>query len=264
MGIVRKLVMLAMMAVAATALAAPSAFAASASQHDGASFEPELPHTAPELQIREETSNFLCPAVTPAAGTVPSPHIASGGCKGHVRGNAIRFVGHLSTGAEFVVFTCDIEFEVRIDSTGQGWITHQELTDVTPLSCPRHPCPELPEPIEPAETKAWGISLREVGPVAPSATATLLLCLSQRDDEHGPQLHCELEVPFTETEAGVATNHRYHFNANPNDPVTGGIPCHSASRSSTEILGEFNTEMVNSFGGPEGGVAEHRIEINHT
>ena len=267
MRILRKLVLLAIMAIAATALAAPTAFGASASQHDGRSLEPQLPHTAPELQVREETSNVLCPAVTPAAGTVPSPTLTSGGCKAHVRGNAIRLIAHLPDGNEIQVSNCNVELELRIDSTGRGWITHQELVDVTMGSCTRHPCPQLPEPAEPAEAKAWGFSLRERGTVVPRETATVLFCLSASSDEHGPQSHCEVEVPFTETEGGVATNHRYHFDARRDDPITAGVSCHHSPQTEVprgEIFGEFNTEMVNSLAGPEGGVVEHRVEINHT
>ena len=269
MRIARKLVLLAIMAIAATALAAPSALAASASQHDSRSVEPQLPHTAPELQVREETSNVLCAAVNPAAGTVPSPTLTSGGCKAHVRGHNIRLIAHISGGIEVETFNCDWEFELRIDSTGRGWITHQEIVDSVegPAGgCFRHPCPQLPEPAEPAEAKAWGFSLRERGLVAPRETATVLLCLSPRDGEHGAQTHCELEIPFTETEAGLATNHRYHLNLNPADPVTGGIPCHHSPTEEfrAEFIGELNTEMVNSLAGAEGGVVEHRIEINHT
>ena len=239
--------LLAMMAIAAVALTAPSAFAASASQHDSRSVEPQLPHTAPELQVREETSNVLCAAVAPAAGTVPSPTVTSGGCKAHVRGHNIRLIAHVGGGVEVQVSSCNWEFEVRIDSTGRGWLTHQEFTDGEggAGACTRHPCPQLPEPAEPAESKAWGFSLRERGMIAPRETFTFIFCFSNRDDEHGSQTHCELEVPFTETEAGVATNHRYHFNANPADPVTGGIPCHHSPTTEeprAEFIGEFNAE----------------------
>ena len=263
----RKFVLLVVMAMAATALATPSAFAASASQHDSRSVEPQLPHTAPELQIREEPTSILCPAVAPAANTVPSPTVTTGGCRAHIRGNAIRLIAHIGGAVEVQVSNCTVEFELRVDSTGRGWITHQELTDFVAGSCTRHPCPQLPEPDEPAEAKAWGFSLRETGPVVPRETATVLLCQSSRDAEHGAQAHCEVEIPFTETSGGVPTNHRYHFSARPLDPVDGGIPCHHSPTTEeprAEILGEFNAENVSSPAGPEGGSGEHRVEINHT
>ena len=266
MRIVRKLVLLASMAIAATAFAAPSAFAATAPQGDGRSLEPQLPHSSPELQTRAEPGGLLCPAVSPAPGTNPAPHITAGGCKVHGRGNAIRLGAHISGGVEVQVSNCDVEVELRLNSTGGGWITHQELTDVVAGSCTREPCPEVPEPAEPAEAKAWGFAPRETQAVG-QTRATVLFCLVSRNDPHGPQSHCEVELPFTETEGGIATNHRYHSNAGVNDPVTGGVPCHhnpTTEEPRAEIFGEANAEMVDSAAGPEGGVVERRIEINHT
>ena len=123
------------------------------------------------------------------------------------------------------------------------------------------------EPQLPHTAPERGFSLRETGPVAPRETATVLLCLSDKNNEHGAQTHCEVELSFTETSGGFPTDHRYHFSARPLDPVDGGIPCHHSPTTEeprAEILGEFNAENVNSPAGPEGGSGEHRVEINHT
>ena len=179
----------------------------------------------------------------------------------------MRLGAHIGGGVEVQLSDCNLEVEARVDSTGRGWVTHQELTDVSAGSCTREPCPQLPEPAEPAETKAWGVTVRETGPVVPRETATVLFCLVSRDSPHGAQTHCELEVSFTETEAGVATNHRYHANGGENDPLTGGVPCHhtpTTEEPRAEVYGEANVEMVDSAAGPEGGAAETRVEINHT
>ena len=265
MRIARRLVLLAMTAIAVTAFTVPAAFAATASQGDGRSLEPELPHSSPELQVRAEPGGGLCPAVTPAPGTNPSPHSASGGCKAHGTTSAMRLGAHLPDGTEVIISACNFEVEARVNSTGAGWLTHQEFTDVTPSSCTREPCPELPEPAPPAEAKAWGVWVRETQVVG-QRHATVLFCTVHRGDPHSSQSHCEVEVSVTETEAGVATNHRYHGNGGANDPLTGGVPCHHtpATEERVEVYGEVNVEMVDSAAGPEGGAVEGRVEINHT
>lgn len=224
------------------------------SVHDGASVEPELHNQFPELQVRAEPVGGLCPSVNPVSSTVPAPHVTSGGCRFHVGGTGIRLIAHLSDATEVDATRCNFEFHARIDSAGEGWITHQEITDAfSPGDCTRRPCPELPEPTPPAESKAWGFYLREPGPVAPTETATMLLCLAHSSNPHLTPLYCEIEIPFTET-----SNHQYRLDA---QPGTGGAACHGGGFERPEISGEFTTETLT--GTTEENQAEQKVEINH-
>ena len=67
--------------------------------------------------------------------------------------------------------------------------------------------------------------------------------------------HCELNIPFTETEAGTPSNHRYHF-------VTNDTPCNGIAGFRGELTGEWNTEMVLAPLNGENQSEQH-IEINH-
>jgi hypothetical protein len=236
--------------VAAMAVVAPAALGAP----DGLSVEPELHEPVPGLQARLEPQSTLCPAVTPVASTNPAPGTAGGGCRLHVSGTGITQFAHLGGGIEVTVFTCDIEFDVRMDGDGEGWITHVELTEGATGTCLRKPCGSAA-----AEGRAWGFHTRESAPA--SERATILLCLESLNlmppptHEAGTDMHCEIELLF-----GEGTNHRQTFLTRNGPPLAGGETCHG-SNPAMELSGVLNVESTLGTSGE--GQAEQNVEVIH-
>lgn len=238
MRIARKLMLLAMLAIAATALAVPSAFAQET--------EPELHNQTPRLLVAQEVhaaNDVACPAVTPSPPPNPSPNVTAGGCRLHFSAPNVALVAHVSAGGmEVPVSTCNVEFDARLDAAGEGWISHQEFTPGTVGTCTQQPC----DPVN-AEGRAYGIHLQETEP-APREVAHALFCTEPIGG--GTNAHCEVTVPLTQP-----TLHRYQFNA---VDVSG----HGTFFPHCELTGNFQSEAV--LGTTGEGQLEQNVEIRHT
>lgn len=241
MRIARKLTLLAMLALAATALAVPSAFAQET--------EPELHNQAPRLNVVQEVHNAIdpaCPAVTPSPPPNPSPLVTAGGCRLHFSAPDIVITAHLSAGGtEAVVSTCNYEFDVRLDSAGEGYIAHQEFTQGAVGTCSQRACGQVTPPT--SEGRAWSVHLRETEP-APREVITALFC-TEPIAGGSPPAHCEVTVPMTQP-----TLHRYAFNA---VDVSG----HGTFFPHCELNGNFTSEAV--LGNTGEAQAEQNVEIRH-
>jgi hypothetical protein len=235
MRIAHKLLPITTMAIAAIALGAPSAFAQT---------EP-LSHAAvPDIATSSEPAGTPCPAVVRSGNSV------SGGCAVHVGGPNLIIIGHLF-GIESVQSTCNLEIDIYIDFDGEGYMTHQELTQGTQGTCTRRPCGsgQAASP----EGRPWEMSARETGTVSPREVLTGLLCVENLDGSS--PTHCEVDIPMTET-----SNHRYQLTA-PGPSPSGGIRGHGSAAPFCEIIVVIVVELQ------QAGLAENRtrthVEINH-
>jgi hypothetical protein len=235
---IRTLTLLAMLAIAASALATPSAFAQN---------EP-LPHNqTPRLIVNQEVhaaADTFCPLVTPSPAPVPGPTTTGGGCRIHVTGSDIEFWGATPGGAEPLYWQCDMEFVMRLDAAAEGYMSHLELTPGSLGQCTLKPCrnPALPA----SEDRAWSVSLRDAE-ASPEAI-TFLICIVYQDQP----LHCEHTLPFVRT-----GQHRYAFNAPFVTSPHGGssiLPC--------RLRGAFSIETVSEVTGE--AEAEQLPEIRHS
>jgi hypothetical protein len=241
MRIARKLMLLAMLAVAAAAVAAPSAFAQN---------EPLAHNQTPRLIVAQEVhaaTDVPCPAVTPSPAPNPTPLVTAGGCRFHVVGTAITFAVHDAAGNEILVFTCNWEFDVRVDSAGEGYISHQEFTQGAAGTCTRRACGQVTPPT--SEGRAFSFFMQETEP-APRERAVVLFC-TEPIGAAGAS-HCEVTIPLTQPAL-----HRYTFTANDasGHPPAVGIP-------RCELNGTFNQEAA--LGTTGENQAEQNVEIRHT
>jgi hypothetical protein len=238
MRFTRKLTLLAMLAIAATALAAPTAFAQT---------EPMAHVQTPRLIVQQEihaANDVNCPAVTPNPPPTPPPMVAAGGCRVHVVSSGGITIGtHDSAGIEMSIGLCDIEFDLRVDSAGEGFATHHELAGGP--ACPRKACGQVTPPA--SEGRIWSIYMQETEP-APRERFVFLFC--SEPTPSGPAMHCELALPITQP-----TTHRYTFTA-------ADINGHGAGFPRCELTGVFNIEATPGLSGEN--LAEQNIEIRHT
>jgi len=243
MRIARKLPLLAMLAITATALAAPSAFAQT---------EPELHNQTPRLIVAQEVhaaNDVACPAVTPTPPPNPGPLVTAGGCRGHYSAPNVALSAHLSAGGtEVVVSTCNIEADKRLDSAREGYIAHQEFTQGTVGTCTRRACGQVTPPT--SEGRAYTIygQETEVAGQGPRENAVILFCTEALDGTGAA--HCEITVPVTQT-----ATHRYQLTAN---DVSG----HGTVFPHCELSGTFSEEAT--LGTTGEGQLEQRGELRHT
>lgn len=130
-----------------------------------------------------------------------------------------------------------MEFDVRIDSAGEGWFTHQEF--VSQGSCGTTACGQ----VEPNEGRANSFHMREA---EPSELVTFLLCVH---NEASPR-HCEYTFTLTQP-----TVHTYSFNAlnvTPHGGFTFDCP---------EMDGLLRTEAAGPLSGES--QAYQNVEIRH-
>jgi hypothetical protein len=240
MRIARKFGLFVTLLVAATALVVSSA---------SGQAEPLAHNQTPQLIVQAEVhdeADFSCPAVTPFPPPNPGPTGTSGGCRMHVVGTNIQFSEHLSAGGlEVPLSICTVEFDVRIDAAGEGYLSHHELTG-DPAVCTKKACGQMTPPT--AEGRAWSFFLQEAEP-APRERAVILFCLENRDGS-GDASHCEVTLPVSQP-----TAHRYQFAATDTSGHGGTFP-------DCELDGTFNTEA-----GLEAsceGQVEQSVEIRHT
>ena len=241
MRLARKLMLLAVMALAAMAVAAPSAFA------QGSETEPLAVSASTDLSVSAEPSGALCTAVTPATPPASGLFDTVGGCVVHGGGNAIVLSGHLF-GIESVDSTCNVEFDLRTSGTGTGYLAHQEFTPAATGTCTRKPCNQASFAAPQSEGRPWRGFAFESQTGAPEERITVLFCVEDRDADGGNRRHCNVTVPFTET-----TNHRYTFTAN--DINASGTP-------RCEINGTFTTEATQVSPSGE-GQTRTQVEVNH-
>lgn len=246
MRLARKLMLLAVMALAATALAAPSAFAQSET-------EPLAYPANTDLSVSAEPA-AACPAVTPATPPASGPFTTGGGCVAHGGGTGIVLSGHLF-GIESIDSTCTVEFDLRIAGNATGYLTHQEFSQGPTGTCSRRPCDQPVVGEEPApspnqgEGRPWRGFAFESQAGAPEERITVLFCVENRHAVGSTnRRHCNITVPFVET-----TNHRYTFTAN--DVNGSGTP-------RCELTGTFTTEAAQVSPGGE-GQARTQVEVNH-
>ncbi|HYI99601.1 MAG TPA: hypothetical protein VEX36_08005 [Thermoleophilaceae bacterium] len=243
MRITRKLTLLAMLAIAASALAAPSAFAQA---------EPELHNQTPRMIVAQEVhaaNDIACPAVTPTPPPNPGPLVTAGGCRGHYTATNVVLSAHLSAGGtEVVVSTCNVEVEKRGDSAGEGYVVHQEFTPGTQGTCTRRACGQVTPPT--SEGRAYTVygQETEIAGQGPRENAVVLFCTE--DLVNPVSSHCEVTVPFTQ-----GTTHRYIFAAN---DVSG----HGTAFPHCELTGTFTQEAALQTTGE--GQLEQNVEIRHT
>lgn len=239
MDLARRLIQLTMLAIAGMALSAPSVLAQT---------EPLLHPKVPRLLVKQEVHaapDANCPAVTPTPPPVPGPLMTAGGCRLHVSAPSVVTTLHLSAGGiEGVTSTCAWEFDVRVDSAGEGYMSHQELTG-TPAACPRRPCGQTVPPT--GEGRAWTMFMEESEAGSPER-AKFLYCLEDRADGANP-MHCEVELPLSQP-----TLHRYRLTA---ADATG----HGTSFPHCELEGTFDVEALVAATGE--AQAEQNVEIAH-
>lgn len=242
MRIARKLTLLAMLAIAVTALAAPPALAQT---------EPELHPFSRVVAVQEvhAATDAMCPAVTPTPPAAMSPLVTAGGCRLHYTAPGMVLIAHLSAGgAEVVVSNCDLEFDMRIDSSGEGWISHQEFTQGVMGTCSRRACGQVAPPT--SEGRAWSYYLQEleIAGQGPSESMVVLICT---EDLTTPvTTHCEVILPMSQP-----TLHRNRFTA------VSAIG-HGASFPRCEWTGTLDQEAVLENTGE--GQLEQNVEIRHT
>lgn len=242
MRMARKLSLLAVLILAATALASPSAFAVDT--------EPELHNQTPRLLVQQEVhaaSDVACPAALPSPPPTPSPTVTSGGCRLHLASNGpVALSNHWPVGGvEILAGSCNMEFDVRVDSAGEGWVTHQELTAGSPNpGCGLRACGQ----VDPAtsEGRAFSFYMRETEP-APRELATFLMCF----DNGGTPAHCEYTLQVSQP-----TVHRYAVTAIDIAPHGGWTP----------PCPEWNGSLLTEAGGALSGEAQayQNVEIRHT
>jgi hypothetical protein len=218
----RKLVLLAVMALAAMALTAPTAFGQLQEDHE-------------TLELKNTTTGVHCPAVNMAN--------KSGGCLIHAKSEPTQGVElrkHVF-GIESHITTCDNEFTGRVNEDAEGYIGHQLLTGA---SCVRQPCKvdgvttEWPAHGDEAH-KDTVPKAGETG-VLPShghrEVLTVTFCVEPIGG--GADESCETSVPFNQTVAGKA-----EFGTG--EEIAG----HGFSGFRCELIGHWETEHTSS---PEG------------
>ena len=240
----RRFTLLVMLAIAATALTARSAFAQVG--------EPELHNQTPRVLAAQEVhaaNDIVCPAVTPTPPPALSPTVTAGGCRLHFSAPNVVLTAHLSAGGtEVTVSSCNWEFDMRLDSAGEGWISHQELTQGTQGTCARRVCGQLTPPT--SEGRAWTVYMQEteVAGQGPSESVVIHTCTEALDGTGAS--HCELTIPVSQP-----ATHRYRLTAN-------DASAHGAVFPHCERTGTFDSEAV--LGTTGEGQLEQNVEIRHT
>jgi hypothetical protein len=136
MRIARKLMLLAVTAIAAAALTAP----ASAQEH------PE--NLTPTVEVIDEVMFSHCPEVTKTGNNVV------GGCNQVVAGE-VDLIGHVF-GIEATASSCEVNLWLIVNEDGEGWVTNQVLNDhAGSNTCTREPC------MSGAANEPWSVHIDE-------------------------------------------------------------------------------------------------------
>jgi len=175
MRFARKLTLLATMAIAALALAAPSAFGQS-------------------LEITNEATGAHCGSLT--VGT----HSVSGGCQVNAvsetmsNGDDVVLRQHIF-GIESTVTECTNQFTANLNEDGEGYLTNQVLGGA---ACSREPCNEEASG---GAQDPWHGTGREDDT---GSWLRSVFCVTQ-DNQHS-NINCTVDVPFSEV-----GDHNYEF-----------------------------------------------------
>ena len=206
---VRKVVLLAAMALEAMALGASSASA--------------------QVTVSAEPGT-ACPAVTNVG------HDPAGGCAIHaVSVGTANLFQHITTPvvAEVLFSECANEFDAVVDGAGTGYIFNQSLTPVAGQGpCGIQPCDEAETGATPHEDLPWPVRVEEGA--ANQFTLHVVFCtrLNSATTGEGTGNPCEVRIPITRTEA---PQHHYRFG-----PVV-QTPCINLG-GAIELSGEWVTE----------------------
>jgi len=162
----------------------------------------------------------------------------------------VVLVVHISAGGtEVLVSTCNIEFDVRLDSSGEGWLSHQEFTQGTQGTCTRKPCGQVTPPT--SEGRAYTVILQETEVVGegPRETGSVLFC-TESVDQPGQLAHCEV--------TGLRSSPTVHRGRITLNDTQG----HGAIFPHCELTGVFDPEAA--LGTTGEGQAEQNVEVRHT
>jgi hypothetical protein len=236
----RKLLLLTVMAVAAAAVVAPTAFGQNLENHE-------------TLEVLKEPALGHCPAVTK-----PTPHTTAGGCLIHAKSTTEVELRKHVFGIESHIARCENEFSGRLNEDGEGYVIHQKLIPHPDGLCDRQPCIEPFPETEPTPWPAHGDEGHVPGvdgETGVPAGEYLIVNFCVEPVGGGGDETCEVSVPFN-TVGGVG--HDYEVG----DGVE--IPGHGTSGFRCEVIGHWQTEAVNGTLEDEpGGEAETKIEIRH-
>lgn len=170
----------------------------------------------------------------------------------HLSATDVELWAHLSAGGpEALISACDVEFDMRIDAAGEGYMSHQELTPPSDGggTCTRRACGQITPPT--SEGRAWPFFTREAEP-APTERLTFLFCTEPLEGS-GPS-HCEFTLPVSEP-----TPHAYRLTAADASGHGAAFPhCELGSVATPAV---FDTEAALQITGE--GQAEQRLEIRH-
>lgn len=229
---IRKLLLLAVMAIAATVVAVPAASGQLQENHE-------------TLEYLQESIGTHCPAVSK-----PTAHTVSGGCLIHASSEAgVELRKHVF-GVESHLTSCQNEFQGRVNEDAEGFIINQALTGA---SCQRQPCKEAgqaqgtPWPAHGDEAhKATVPKAGETG--VPSIAGhrevlTASLCIEPIGG--GADETCELDFPANQ----VGGTHAGEYG--------------DAAELASHGVGGFRCEVVGHWNSETGGAGEISVVVAH-
>jgi hypothetical protein len=215
---VRKLLLFAAMALAATVVSAPAAFGQIQENHE-------------TLEIRNALTNEHCPAVNMATHT--------GGCVIHAKSEGEVELRKHVFGIESHITKCEYEGWGHTNEDAEGWIYHQQLIGHGG-GCQRQACTENGVKHEwPAHAdEAHKATVPKAGETnAPIVaghreTVTVVFCVEPAGG--GADETCEIDIPFNQI--GVTTTYEGGDVAELAGHGVGGFRC--------EVIGHWTTEHI--------------------
>jgi hypothetical protein len=227
---IRKLLLLAVMAIAATVISVPAAFGQSENHET--------------LEYLQEASAQHCPAVSK-----PTAHTVSGGCLIHATSEGgVELRKHVF-GVETHLTSCSNEFHGRVNEDAEGFIINQVLSGA---GCARQPCKEAGQ----AGATPWPAHGDEAHRVSPPAGETGVLSVANHREVMTSSLCIEpigggadetCEVDFPANQVGGTHAGEYGDAAELTSHGTGGFRC--------EVVGHWNSET--------GGAGESSVVVSH-
>lgn len=216
MGNVRKLLLLAMIALAAMAIGAPTTSGQVAEDHE-------------TLEITNEETGLHCPAVNP-------DHTVDSGCLVHASSEAGVILRKHVFGIESTITTCNVEAWGRVNEDAEGYALHIQLSGA---GCQRQPC----KPAGGGEPNEWPAHGDEAHSVDPPRGETGTVPIGTKDEimtitfciepiGGGTDETCEIDAPVAET----AISHQYEFGQ------VAELPGHGVGGFRCELVGHWLTE----------------------